>query len=103
MVSSLRVVFHQSVPVTGAPGALAATVAVAPAAAIAALQNAVVAIEVSLSAVAGVGAVGLPVSAGEANGAFSAKSAVRLVTSAWVMGSVGGKVDGLPVKLAHAR
>src|SRR5262245_3699463 len=42
---------------------------------------AVVAIDVSLSAVAGVGALGSPVNVGDANGALAARSVVRLMTS----------------------
>src|ERR1700687_2732217 len=45
-----------------------------------ALTNAVVAMLVELSAVAGVGAVGLPARAGDASGDFLAKSLVRFVT-----------------------
>ena len=51
-----------------------------PRPAIAASTKAVVAIFVELSPPLAVGAVGVPVSAGEAKGAFAARSVVRLIT-----------------------
>src|SRR5262245_57678086 len=48
------------------------------------------------------GAVGAPVSAGEASGAFAARSLTRFVTSDCAMGRVVGNVAGLPLTSVHA-
>src|SRR5262245_36967579 len=66
------------------------------------LTKAVVAMVVSFAAPDCVGAVGDPVSAGDASGAFAARSVTRLVMSACAMGTVGGNVEGLPLMSAHA-
>ena len=74
-----------------------------PPVATAAATNAVVAMLVSLSPTVGVGAVGLPEKAGEASGAFAARSATRSVTSLCGCECVdGGNVAGTPVSEPHA-
>ena len=68
-----------------------------------ALTKAVVAIDVSLSAVAGVGAVGLPVKVGEASVAYPCaltKAVVAMLVSLSAVAGVGAV--GLPVKVGEA-